>query len=488
MAVVYLPTPKLPTLRWHNSFLPVFVSSSILPADFDNTVALQAAEDDWDLLCVPADKILNIAGTRSPVFDSSKLLHITSEQAYGVLQDIGRETKKVTLKPITEQVKSVNAVTLYFFFLLQKDDHLTLFIRFALMSIIMGFAFNTAFRPSTPPPTPTVSTPSSSNSHLWGMFIPLPNRSAVASANTVPLKDMALSVFNPGMTALSVTPPPTFMALSVTSSSKAVAEVTNVSPIPSSSHNNCIYCKSGSDKPKVSTDMVIRSESPTALSEVRVKPSISTASRVDASSSGGNTILFGDQTASSSSNDPKATTPNPKVIGSVADVLDATSKAIENVGNDIAYLTEAADELMTSLRMQRDSIVSQSKGKARALSQNLNEEIVYRNERAKTRARELKRRGEELLWNTQESLRKRTEKARKRAKELGKSVLESEAWVTYQKVQEEMESRLTGNGASKGQEGKQKKSKKDKENVKAHRKESRRPLRNKRRARNEHSI
>ena len=114
LAVVYLPTAKLPTLRLHTSFLPVLVSSSsILPTDFDDAIALQAAEDDWDLLCVPSDKTLNIGGSRSPVFESNKLLHITSEQAYGVLHDIGRETKKVSLiKPITEQAKSVNAVTL----------------------------------------------------------------------------------------------------------------------------------------------------------------------------------------------------------------------------------------------------------------------------------------------------------------------------------------------------------------------------------------
>ena len=377
---------------------------------------------------------------------------------------------------------------------------LFLFFRFALMSIIMGFAFNTAFRPSTPAPTPTVNTPSSSNSHLWGIFCPLPNRSVVSSSsNAVPLKDMGLSVFNPDMTALSVTPPPTSMALSVaSSSSKAVAEVTNISPITSSSRTKCIYCKSPSDKPKGPTDMVIRSESATPSSDVHVKPSVSIISRRDGS---GNSGSNNDQTASSSSSggNPKATTSNPKVvIGSVSDVLDATSKAIENVGNEIAYLSEAADELISSLRMQRDNLVSQSKGKARALSeqiQNLNEEMVYRNERAKTRAKKLKKRGEELLWDTQEMMKKRTEKAKKRAKELGKSVLESDAWVTYQKMQEGMESRLSGGGGGggggdkKGQMGKQKKSKKDKENVRACRRESRRLLRNKRKAfTDEHCI
>ena len=478
MAVVYLPTAKLPTLRLHNSFLPVLVSSSsILPADFDDAVALQAAEDDWDLLCVPADKTLNIGGTRSPVFDSNKLLHITSEQAYRVLHDIGRETKKVALKPITEQVKSVNAVTLYILSYAKNDQSpLTLsLVRFALMSIIMGFAFNTAFRPSTPTPTPTVNTPSSSSGHLWGIFCPLPNRSVVASsANTVPLKDMALSVFNPGMTALSVTPPSTSMGLSVaSSSSKAVAEVTDISPVPSSSRK-CKYCKSASDKPKALTDMVLCSES--------------------ADGSGSNNIVFEDPTASTSSGEPKATTSNPRVIGSVSDVLDATSKAIENVGNEIAYLSEAADEFVSSLRMQRDNFVSQSKGKARALSeqfQNLNEEMVYRNERAKTRARKLKKRGEEILLNTREMLMKRTEKAKRRAKELGKSVLESDAWVTYQKVQEEMESHLSGGGGGdkKGQMGKQRKSKRGKENAKACRKESRLLLRSKRKVlTDEHCI
>ncbi|KAF8808728.1 hypothetical protein BYT27DRAFT_7188692 [Phlegmacium glaucopus] len=429
LAVVYLPTPKLPILPWHTSFFPVLVSSSI---DLDSTVALQAAEDDWDLLCVPANKTLNVGGT-TPVFDSNKLLHLTSEQAYGVLQDIGREAKKPALKPITEQVKSMNAVTL-----------------FALMSIIMGFAFNTTFRPSTPAPTPTINTPSSSNSHLWGMFAPLPNRSMVSpSANTAPLKDMALSVFNPGTTALSVTST-TSMALSIASSSNSVAEVTNISPSTSSGHSKCIYCKS---TPRTSTDMIVRSESATALSEVHMKPSVFPASRTDGSSSGSNTILFGDRTAgysvsgSSSSGDPKVTISNPKVVGALSEQI-----------------------------------------------QNLNEEMIYRNERAKNRARELKKRGEELLWDTQERLVKRTERAKRRARELGK-VLESEAWATYQKVQGEMGTRLSGGvgvwgnedgDRTKGQEGKQKKSKKDKENAKACRKEWRRLPRNTRGSRAEH--
>lgn len=349
------------------------------------------------------------------------------------------------------------------------------------MSIIMGFAFNTSFRPSTPPPTPTVNTPSSSNSHLWGMFVPLPNRSIVPPpTNPVPLKDMALSVFNPGMTALSVTPPPTSMALSIASSSKAVSEITSISPSPSSSHTKCIYCKSAFDKPRTSTDVVIRSESVTASSETHMKPSVSIASHID-----------GGGSSSSSSGNPKATTSSSRVMGSVSDVLDVTSKAIEYVGNDIAYLTEAADELVASLRLQRDNLISQSKGKARALSeqiQNLNEEMIYRNQRAKTRARELKKRGEQLLWNTQERLSKRTERARKRAKELGKSVFESEAWATYQKVQQEMESRLLG-GSMEGDEGGSggqangRKGKEDKENARACRKESRRLSRNKRKPR-----
>jgi len=233
--------------------------------------------------------------------------------------------------------------------------------------------------------------------------------------------------------------------------------------------------------------MVIRSESATPSTDVHVKPSVSVTSLTEGSSNS-NDIVFGDQTAISSSGDPKATSNAKVVIGSVSDVLDATSKAIENMGNEIAYLSEAADELLSSLRLQRDNLVSQSKGKARALGeqiQNLNEEMVYRNERAKTRARKLKKHGEEMIWNTQEMLKKRTEKAKRKAKELGKSVLESDTWVTYQKVQEEMENRLSGGGVEgedggKGQMGKQKKSKKGKENSKSCRKESRRLLRNKR--------
>ncbi|KAF8149974.1 hypothetical protein B0H34DRAFT_731963 [Crassisporium funariophilum] len=481
LAIVYLPATKLPVLSWHTSYLPVLVPSTTLTSDFeDNAVMLQAAEDDWDLSSVPATKTLKLGPSRSPVFDCEDLSYINPDHAYQMLHNLGQETKKVVMKPITEQVKSVNAVTL-----------------FALMSIIMGFAFNTAFRPSTPAPTPTVNAPSATSSPIWGMFAPEHNRSVLspsgntagkgnnaALASSSALKDMALSVFNPGATSLSVTPPPSSKSLNnVASTSKGMSVAS------SSSGTKCLHCKSGTssalDKARTSTDMAVRATTALSDSDVHMKPSVSVASRTD----GGSTILLGGDSRAGGSGSGKTAkaTLHPKVVNSVSEVLEATTKALaEVVGNDLTELAEAADELLTTLRVQTEQAIKQSKGKARALGAQLHGilsdeearvrgEVSFRNERAKTRAKEFRKKGGEFLVGARDVVRERTVKAKKRAREIGKRVVESEAWVGYQKAHGEWEGRFSGNskekeaGAAKGQgkdrTGKVKHSKKeDKEN------------------------
>ncbi|KAF9557425.1 hypothetical protein CPC08DRAFT_50077 [Agrocybe pediades] len=444
LAIVYLPTFKLPVLAWHDAYLPVLVPST---ADEEKNVMLQVAEDDWDLLAVPNHRVIRFGASKSPVFDASDLASADSAHVFQALCGIGHEEDKEALtKPLTEQVKSVNAVTL-----------------FALMSLIMGFAINTAFRPPTPSPTPTVNTPSSSSGPLWGILAPQPNRSTLnpsasrGNSKTCEsgqthkglssFKDMALSVFIPGSTSLSLTPLPASKGLSVPSTSKGLT----VAPASS----KCAQCEASTSKaspppPRQSTDIALRSPDATSLAEIPVvTPAISSmASRTD----GGSTIILGGTIGAL----PKSTISTAASaavnlnLNHVTEVLGAKGKAIaEAVANDYSEIVEAADGLLSSLREQRDTVIRQSKGKARAFGeqlQNINEALEYRHNRAKRRARDLSAKGGAVLSSAGKLLKDGTMRAQGRAKGIKQTLVEgsSEAWKTYERAHEEWEGVLSG--------------------------------------------
>ncbi len=161
-------------------------------------------------------------------------------------------------------------------------------LSFALMSIIVGFAFNTSFRSSTPTPTPTVNIqPYQRGSHLELLFAaaqsfnPSPRwqgtrniraaRVVLASALLPSLRDMALSVFNPGSTSLSVTSPTSAKSLSISSTTtNAIAKMTTTSPTA-----KCHSCESkvllSAEKPITSTDLA---PIPTSLTpSIYIRPS-----------------------------------------------------------------------------------------------------------------------------------------------------------------------------------------------------------------------
>lgn len=82
--------------------------------DFDPSIILQNAEDDWDLLGVPSERVLTFGTNKeSTVFTTDELIHLDPSATLETLRGIGRVSKKIdTLKPLPEQIKSVNAVKL----------------------------------------------------------------------------------------------------------------------------------------------------------------------------------------------------------------------------------------------------------------------------------------------------------------------------------------------------------------------------------------
>jgi len=329
------------------------------------------------------------------------------------------------------------------------------------MSIVMGFAFNTAFRPITPSPTPTTSTPSSSHGHLLGIFAPQPNRSILApssvngakgSSNDLvvnpSLNDMAISVFNPGSTSLSMTSSSSSaVSLSVASSSRGTPD----------SITKCQQCgsksKSGADKPRAATDMVLRTITATSIGAVpRITPSGSTISSTANEESEKTILLDGAERLPKST---AGTTASGFNLNSVSEMFDATTKALsEAVGNDLAELVEAADDLMLSIREQTNR---QWKGKARAIGdqlQSLPEVVLSRHERAKINARAFGKRAGEIIREATEELRTGTGRAQKKAREQMESIVEggAEVWKAYEKAQEEWAGELSGKEGIQGRE------------------------------------
>jgi len=321
------------------------------------------------------------------------------------------------------------------------------------MSIVMGFAFNTVFRPITPSPTPTTSIPSSSHGHLWGIFAPQPNRSILApssingakvSSNDLVVNpspnDMAISVFNPGSTSLSVTSSSSSaVSLSVASSSRGTPDSTT----------KCQQCgskgKSGADKPRAATDMVLRTTTATSIVAV---PHIATSGSIISSTAdeeSEKTILLGGTERLPKST--AGTTASGFNLNSVSEMFDTTTKALtEAVGNDLAELVEAADDLLLSIREQTNR---QWKGKARAIGdqlQNLPEVLLSRHERAKINARAFGKKAGKIFREATEELRTGTGRAQKKAREQMQSIVEggAEVWKAYEKAQQEWEGELSG--------------------------------------------
>jgi hypothetical protein len=113
LAVVYLPATTLPVLSLHTAYLPVLVPAAPGSKDSDiGSVLRHVAEDDWDLLGVPANKTVTLDSEKSPIFVADALPHIESWKVSETIDNIidGRLRR---IKAAPDNGHSVRAVTLY---------------------------------------------------------------------------------------------------------------------------------------------------------------------------------------------------------------------------------------------------------------------------------------------------------------------------------------------------------------------------------------
>ena len=135
----------------------------------------------------------------------------------------------------------------------------------------------------------------------------------------------------------------------------------------------------------------------------------------------------------------KSTSLSLKVVDSLSEALDIRVKALaEDIRNDFDDLMELLDDLSQSFRRQSQSTMEQSKSKASAIC----ESVVHRNDRAREKAKELKKIGEELIVAAGELFRERTDVARKKARSIGFNKVLFEIWRDYQRAHGQWVTRL----------------------------------------------
>jgi hypothetical protein len=133
----------------------------------------------------------------------------------------------------------------------------------------------------------------------------------------------------------------------------------------------------------------------------------------------------------------KPTSLSLRVVDTLSDVLDTRVKPlVEDVRLD--ELKEAIDGLCQAIRRQTHDTMQQSKGKAKAIR----DHVVYRNDRARGKAKELRKLGEEIIGVASEQFKSRTVIAKKKARDIGQSLSTLETWRGYQTVRTQWVSRL----------------------------------------------
>ncbi|KAG6873945.1 hypothetical protein C0995_008984 [Termitomyces sp. Mi166 len=382
LAIVYLPsTLRMPIAPDHTLYLPVFVPSPLMGSN----VSKDMAKRDWDALSIPNNKVVHVnMDTEYPIFNSSNVQDIQDVRAHRLLQRLLSVAKKRPVKVLSDHISPAQAVTL-----------------FALMSLIVGFAMNTALRKSTTP-TPTTTTTSAPVSTFWGIFGPDVNHTSVpattARASTPMMathKELSLSIFNPGTTSLSIT-----------SNSQLTKASSPVTPAVVASHYKP---SSWTDKVKSAKDLIVR---PVTQLSAEAGPSTTVATQTIATS----------RSASK-------TAPMGLNVESLSQTLDERVARIRNEYR-VDELIESLDDLARAIRRQTLHRVDKGKGKAKEIK----DQVQYRHERARGRAKELKKKGEEIIYLAGTEFVERTNMAKKRARDITTHLANTEPWRTYQKA------------------------------------------------------
>lgn len=396
---------------------------------YNNEKALRnAAEDDFELLNLPRTQMLYL--NKSEVVNHQDIKYLNPRQVYRSLQSVILDEPEAPREvPFKGHATPANAAKVLVPLQYPGSTQHSLFHRIAVVSVLLSIAFNAStFRQPAPTPTVTMAVPHRD----WTSLVSVSDRStSVGIHSAVKAKEdgavttltgAALSVYNPGTTALSLTATPETKSLS--------PSTPPVSPVV----------------PERRGIKSVLSDQATKIVDTLSAPAPTSEDTTDSFAPIDDSQVDDCEEEAEVRSDATRKMRGMNLVESLSETLGVTTKSIiRAINEDGGDLMDGLDDLMNAIKSQTDDLIKQSKGKARALQdqvQAVGEALQYRNNRAKTRAKALKRVGEELFTTAGEHIRERTTVAKDRARRIREVVEETPAWEYYDLAQREWNERL----------------------------------------------
>jgi hypothetical protein len=427
LGIVFLPANRLPVVDPHTAYFAVLASDYISNVIYNNDKALRnAAEDDWELLNVGPERALDLrTPIRSPVVNHQDIKYLNARQVYRALHSVLYEDVDVPKEaPFKSQATPANAAKVYVSSCRRSALTNRYHRRIALVSVLLGIAFNaSSFR--APVPTPTTVNMMTANS-TWTSIVASRSPSVALSihgkTDLVPSspRDTAISLYNAGTTALSLTP-----------ETKALTPTNPPVSQPRDNKESKIVLSGKSATKEVAVLTAAESEVSTTSSTPNGEPQAPEPESAE---------------KSDLRSDAATTTAGLSFVDSLSEVLGVTTKSIvKAVHEDGGDLMDSLDDFMAVIKTQTDDLIKQSKGKAKAFHdqvQAFGETIQSRNDIARARAKVLRQMGEEFLLSAGERVKERTHLAKVRARKIRESVEDADAWDYYYRAHDDWEFKL----------------------------------------------
>jgi len=226
-------------------------------------------------------------------------------------------------------------------------------------------------------------------------------------------KDLSLSIYEPGTSSLAV------------SSHIQQAEVSvSAAEVISTAEAISMTMPSKAEEKDTIRDVIVRPTN--QLSAVQPESSTSMTTAVPVAG-------------------PSGTKPSTRVGSVFESISDALDLHVKSIRHDLDELVESLDELSRAILRQSTTQMEQSKEKVKELR----DTVQYRHERAKGKAKELRKRGEVAMSFAGEQFAGRTDLAKQKARELSKVFVTSDAWRVYEAARVEWASMLKEKGGGK---------------------------------------
>ncbi|KAI0635950.1 hypothetical protein C8Q77DRAFT_603858 [Trametes polyzona] len=368
LAVVFLPS-TIRAVPEHTLYLPVLAPDALEDDDdvLDRSDRLLDAEQDWQLMCVPKERLVSaaFASGRSAVVEEDEIERASPTRVARALRPLLPWTEAWSVQYLTSR----HAFTI-----------------FAILSIVLGYLINgslpsSAGRRATPtlelsphalPSTAIVNASAS---------VPGPTSSSMALVSTS-LKDLALAVLSP------------FPVASSSVATKAIPSPTaSVVPDPAPEPGAPSECECGCGlitwpaKNKPTTDVVLR---PTP-------PSPSLAGQ--AFSKSGFTFVTPGSTAKgkgkarATENDDSLYALSTRIAGALTEYIDTCVNFAATRGNDVQEILDALEDLGEAIGRQTEEALAHT----HAVVEDVRKTIRARHERARSRAKEIRAAGERWI-------------------------------------------------------------------------------------------